>query len=60
MARHRTGTFVLSVALVAFGALLAGCASDPRFAQGIKWIQESEAAKAELERQGFPQFTGPN
>jgi uncharacterized lipoprotein len=57
MNRDATKTLILSAALA---ALVAGCASDPRYAQGIKWVQENEAAKAELERQGFPQYTGPN
>jgi type IV pilus biogenesis protein CpaD/CtpE len=41
-------------------ALLAGCASDPRFASGLDWVTAQEAERARLQAQGFPQYTGPN
>ncbi len=42
--------------LLAGASPLAGCASDPRYQQGLKWFLENEAQKAELERMGFPQY----
>jgi hypothetical protein len=43
------------LAILALGAL-AGCASDPRYSQGIAWVQWNEAEKARLQAQGFPQY----
>lgn len=37
--------------------VLGGCASDPRFKEGLGWIQWQEAERARLEAQGFPQYT---
>jgi hypothetical protein len=37
-------------------AILAGCASDPRYAQGLEWVVWNEQEKARLQAQGFPQF----
>lgn len=40
-----------------FAALtLAGCASDPRFKQGVAWVEYNEAQKRQLQAQGFPQY----
>jgi hypothetical protein len=36
---------------------LAGCASDPRYKDGLAWVQWQEAERARLEAQGFPQFS---
>ena len=41
---------------VLFGATLAGCASDPRFKEGVSWVTYNEAEKARLQAQGFPQY----
>jgi hypothetical protein len=38
------------------GAILAGCASDPRYAQGLEWVTWNEREKARLQAQGFPQY----
>jgi hypothetical protein len=43
------------LAILALGAL-AGCTSDPRYSQGIAWVQWNEAEKARLQAQGFPQY----
>jgi hypothetical protein len=40
--------------LVAAG--LAGCAADPRYKQGLEWVQWNEAEKARLDAAGFPQY----
>ena len=40
-----------------FAALtLAGCASDPRFKQGLSWVEYNETQKRQLQAQGFPQY----
>ncbi|HSD42549.1 MAG TPA: hypothetical protein VLD36_11860 [Burkholderiales bacterium] len=43
------------LAVVAFGAL-AGCASDPRYKEGVSWVTWNEAEKARLQAAGFPQY----
>lgn len=37
---------------------LAGCASDPRYQQGVDWVVWQEAEKKRLDDAGFPQYTG--
>jgi hypothetical protein len=39
-------------------AVVAGCTSDPRYQQGLEWVQWNEAQKKRLEAEGFPQYTG--
>ncbi len=39
-------------------ALAAGCTSDPRYRQGLEWVQSNEEQKRRLEAEGFPQYTG--
>jgi uncharacterized lipoprotein len=39
-------------------ALMAGCTSDPRYKQGLEWVQWNEEQKKRLEAEGFPQYTG--
>ena len=40
-------------------AVTSGCADFRyRYEQGLKWHLENEAAKNELDRNGFPQYTG--
>ena len=43
------------LAAVALG-VLAGCASDPRYSQGLEWVQSNEAEKKRLQAAGFPQY----
>lgn len=45
----------LCLALVGV-AVLAGCATDPRSAQGRNWVVEQQAERTRLEAQGFPQY----
>lgn len=52
-ARSRTG--LLAGILLALA--LGGCASDPRYREGLAWVQWQEAERARLEAQGFPQFS---
>jgi hypothetical protein len=45
------------VCLALAGAgVLAGCATDPRSAQGRNWVVEQQAERTRLEAQGFPQY----
>jgi PBP1b-binding outer membrane lipoprotein LpoB len=37
-------------------AMLVGCASDPRYKQGLEWVQWNEQEKKRLNAQGFPQY----
>jgi hypothetical protein len=46
-------------ALAALGlalVVLAGCAADPRYKEGLSWVLYNEAEKARLQAQGFPQY----
>jgi uncharacterized lipoprotein len=43
------------LATLALG-VLAGCASDPRYSQGLEWVQANEAEKRRLQAAGFPQY----
>jgi uncharacterized lipoprotein len=47
-------TRLLLLALAA--AILAGCASDPRYSKGLEWVLENEAEKRRLTDMGFPQY----
>jgi hypothetical protein len=51
---HGPGFAGLALALV----LVAGCASGPRYKQGLEWVQWNEEQKKSLEAAGFPQYTG--
>jgi len=42
------------LALLAVG--LAGCAADPRYKQGLEWVQWNEQEKKRLNDAGFPQY----
>ena len=46
----------LAAALVLI--VLGGCASDPRYQQGVEWVVSTEAEKKRLDDAGFPQYTG--
>ena len=45
----------LLAAAIAYSAL-AGCASDPRYKEGVNWIVSNEQEKARLNALGFPQY----
>ena len=36
---------------------LAGCASDPRYKQGLSWVVSQEEERQRLQAQGFPQYS---
>jgi hypothetical protein len=44
----------LAAALVLL--VLAGCASDPRYQQGLEWVLWNEAERKRLNDAGFPQY----
>lgn len=44
------------VILALLAAGLAGCASDPRYKQGLEWVQWNEQEKKRLNDAGFPQY----
>lgn len=46
----------VALALAAIVGVLAGCASDPRYSQGLQWVVEQEAERQRLQAQGFPQY----
>jgi hypothetical protein len=37
-------------------SVLSGCASDPRYKEGIAWVQWQEAERQRLQAAGFPQY----
>ena len=56
--KHRAfsrSTFKTLMVLVAF-SILGGCASDPRYSQGLEWVQWQEAERQPLQAAGFPQY----
>lgn len=55
--RHSRLTRIgICAALLAAALQLAGCASDPRYKEGLNWILWNEAEKARLNAMGFPQY----
>ena len=44
------------VILALLAAGFAGCASDPRYKQGLEWVQWNEQEKKRLNDAGFPQY----
>jgi hypothetical protein len=48
----------IAMAIVAL-SILSGCASDPRYKEGIAWVQWQEAERQRLEAAGFPQYSWP-
>jgi hypothetical protein len=45
------------IAVAVIGGILAGCASDPRYSQGLDWIVYNEREKVRLTAMGFPQYS---
>jgi hypothetical protein len=56
--KHRSSSYSTLKTVVAIIALslLSGCASDPRYKEGIAWVQWQEAEKQRLQAAGFPQY----
>jgi len=38
-------------------SVLSGCASDPRYKEGLSWVLYIEAEKKRLNDAGFPQYS---
>jgi hypothetical protein len=36
---------------------VAGCASDPRYKEGLNWVVSQEQERQRLQAQGFPQYS---
>ncbi len=56
--RLRRTRFDRIVLLIVLGAALLGCTSDPRYKEGLEWVQWQEAEKKRLDDAGFPQYVG--
>jgi uncharacterized lipoprotein len=57
MNSSRLSTPVVKAILAALAlGVLAGCASDPRYSQGLEWVMSNEAEKRRLQAAGFPQY----
>jgi hypothetical protein len=44
----------LLLAVLVLGS--AGCASDPRYKEGLNWVVSQEQERQRLQAQGFPQY----
>ncbi len=44
------------VILALLAAGVAGCASDPRYKEGLNWVLWQEAERKRLNDAGFPQY----
>jgi hypothetical protein len=49
--------FTRLLTLAAILATLAGCASDPRYSQGLQWVVDQQKERSRLQSQGFPQYS---
>ena len=58
MTKRRSDRILLLLVLAATVAGLTGCASDPRYQQGLEWVLWIEAEKKRLDDAGFPQYVG--
>ena len=47
---------IRAVCLALAFTVVAACASDPRYSQGLEWVLWNEQEKARLEAAGFPQY----
>jgi uncharacterized lipoprotein len=56
MRRNRLLAAALNIALAATVLGIAGCAADPRYKQGVDWVQWNEMEKKRLQAAGFPQY----
>jgi hypothetical protein len=60
MPKTRFQRTVLLALLGAGFAGLVGCASDPRYSQGLDWVLWQEQERKRLDDAGFPQYNdGP-
>lgn len=57
MARSRLDRILLLLVFAATVAGVTGCATDPRYQQGLEWVLWMEAEKKRLNDAGFPQYS---
>jgi hypothetical protein len=50
------GRFRATLATALAVLVLAGCASDPRYKEGVSWVVWQEQERQRLEAMGFPQY----
>ena len=53
MPKTLTKILLMTLALLA----LSGCASDPRYKEGMNWVVSQEQERQRLQAQGFPQYS---
>lgn len=56
MLRHILRNALAPIAIGIAAAVLAGCATDARYKEGVNWVVYNEREKARLQAQGFPQY----
>jgi hypothetical protein len=54
--RVRSTVAVKTILAVFALGVLAGCASDPWYKQGLEWVQWQEGERKRLTAEGFPQY----
>jgi uncharacterized lipoprotein len=54
--RLRSATAAKAILAVLALGVLAGCAADPRYKQGLEWVQWQESERRRLTAEGFPQY----
>jgi uncharacterized lipoprotein len=57
MHRDRLFRVVPRILLASMVLGIAGCASDPRYKQGLEWVVSAEQERQRLQAQGFPQYS---
>jgi hypothetical protein len=57
MHRNRLCRVVPGILLAVMVVGVAGCASDPRYKQGLEWVVWQEQERQRLQKQGFPQYS---
>jgi len=58
MLRRERRSIHAALAAVLIAIVLAGCASDSRYKQGLEWVTSQEAERKRLNDAGFPQYGG--
>ena len=53
-----TNSMMRAFAAAVILAILAGCAADPRYVQGLEWVASQEQERQRLQAQGFSAY-GP-
>jgi hypothetical protein len=56
MLRHECRPIRAALATALAALVLAGCASDPRYNEGVSWVVWQEQERQRLQAQGFPQY----